>query len=63
MGYCPLRKGECLQEECMWWESSDRKCAVLKLAYTTDIGGILEKLTESMSSIKLMVRQLYQKFL
>jgi hypothetical protein len=63
MGFCPLIKDECLKEECMWWESSDRKCAVLKLAYTTDISGILEKLTESMSSIKYMVRQLYPKFL
>lgn len=63
MGYCPLIKGECLKEECMWWESSDRKCAVLKLAYTTDISGNLEKMTESISSIKVMVRQLSQKFL
>lgn len=44
MGICPLLKFECLKKEWEWWESVDKKCAILLLAYTTDIGDVLEKL-------------------
>jgi len=43
MALCPLLKTECLGEGCAWWEPVDKKCAVLLLAYTTDIEGFLEK--------------------
>ena len=44
MGICPLLKSECLHDKCEWWESVDKKCAVLLLAYTTDIGDIVKNL-------------------
>jgi hypothetical protein len=44
MGICPLLKSECLKNECEWWESVDKKCAILLLAYTTDIRDVLENL-------------------
>ena len=43
MAVCPLLKDECLREGCAWWEPIDKKCAVLLLAYTTDIGDMLEQ--------------------
>jgi len=43
MALCPLLKTECLHEGCAWWEPVDKKCAILLLAYTTDIEGFLEK--------------------